>query len=221
MSDYVLRLVVDRLAPGARMAPLPAGINRAVYIAEGPAILGAEGSVACLAANSAWHGRTEATIRASAAGARLLRFELAAGSGDDGLASSEGVESRLCLATPLALDAAQPSLMRCDRVDFPPGGVAYTHTHQGPGIRCLHAGRIRIETAGSAHEYRPGEPWFETGHDPVYAATSETEPSHFIRVMILPRALQGQSSIRYVKPEDQQKPKRQSYQIFIDAPIVL
>ena len=28
-------------------------------------------------------------------------------------------------------------LVRCDRVDFPPGGIAYTHTHPGPGLRVL------------------------------------------------------------------------------------
>jgi len=34
--------------------------------------------------------------------------------------------------------------------------------------------------------------------------------------MVLPRALKGKSSICYVKPEDQQKPKPQQYQIFVD-----
>ncbi len=39
--------------------------------------------------------------------------------------------------------------------------------------------------------------------------------------MILPAALLGKSSIRYVLPEDQDKPKRQTYQLFIDEPIKL
>ena len=46
-------------------------------------------------------------------------------------------------------------LVRCDRVDFPPGGVAYLHTHPGPGIRVLLKGRIRIDSAGESHEYGP------------------------------------------------------------------
>ena len=37
------------------------------------------------------------------------------------------------------------SLLRCDRVDFPPGGVAHLHTHPGPGLRVLLQGRIRID----------------------------------------------------------------------------
>ena len=68
-------------------------------------------------------------------------------------------------------------VLRCDRVDFPPGGVAYRHTHPGPGLRVLLKGRIRIETQGESHEYGPFEWWYETGSDPVFAAASETEPT--------------------------------------------
>ena len=63
-------------------------------------------------------------------------------------------------------------LVRCDRVDFPPGGVAYLHTHPGPGIRVLLAGRIRIDSAGESHEYGPGEWWHESGPEPVFAAAA-------------------------------------------------
>ncbi len=38
-------------------------------------------------------------------------------------------------------------------------------------------------------------------------------------MLILPRALQGKSSIQYVNEEDKAKPKSQRYQIFADAPI--
>ena len=63
--------------------------------------------------------------------------------------------------------------IRCDRVDFPPGSVAHLHTHPGPGLRVLLAGRIRIDTQGESHEYGPFEWWYETGPDPVFAAASE------------------------------------------------
>ena len=106
--------------------------------------------------------------------------------------------------------------MRCDRVDFPPGGIAYTHTHRGPGIRCLLTGEIRVEVKGASHTVTPGEPWFEAGPDPVLAFASERVPTAFARVMILPRELKGKSSIRYVKAEDQDKPKTQRYQVFCD-----
>lgn len=106
--------------------------------------------------------------------------------------------------------------MRCDRVDFPLSGVAYTHTHQGPGIRCLLRGEFRVDTAGKQLLIRPGEAWFEVGPDPVYAEASASELTSFVRVMILPAALKGESSIRYVKPADQEKPRTQTYTVFLD-----
>jgi quercetin dioxygenase-like cupin family protein len=112
-------------------------------------------------------------------------------------------------------------LLRCDRVDFPPGGEAFLHTHQGPGIRVLLFGSIHIETQGGEHDYAPGEPWFETGPDPVYASTHAGEPSAFVRCMVLPRAIQGSPSIRYVRDEDRERPKSQRYTVFLDEPVVL
>ena len=112
-------------------------------------------------------------------------------------------------------------LLRCDRVDFPPGGIAYRHTHPGPGIRCLLSGSIRIETQGSSRDYRPFEAWFERGLDPVYAAASETEDSAFVRVMVLPTEWRGQRTIHYVDPADEAKPKLQRARVFFDESIFL
>jgi len=207
---YVLRLHADRLDAGAEIA-CAAGPVRAIYVEEGYLSVLAEGTAAALAPNSAWHGAAAVTLRAGAQGARVLRFELG-GSG----------EGRPLLSSPpLELDPAAPYLLRCDRVEFPPGGVAYRHTHQGPGLRCLVAGAIRIETAGTSHSYAPGEAWFESGSDPVFAAGSASAPTAFIRVMVLPRALVGKSSIRYVDPADADQPRVQRYQIYIDHPIAL
>ena len=110
----------------------------------------------------------------------------------------------------------EPSLLRCDRVDFPPGGVAYLHTHPGPGLRVLLAGRIRIDTQGSSHEYGPFEWWYETGPDPVFAAASETEPTAFVRVLVLPVEWEGKRTITYVDPADADKPKTQSARIYLE-----
>ena len=124
------------------------------------------------------------------------------------------------MARELELPAGE-YLLRCDRVDFPPGGEALLHTHQGPGIRVLLFGSIRIETQGATHEYAPGEPWFESGPDPVYAATHPEEQTAFVRCMVLPRALQGSPSIRYVRDEDRDRPKSQRYTVFLDEPVSL
>jgi quercetin dioxygenase-like cupin family protein len=111
------------------------------------------------------------------------------------------------------------SLLRCDRVDFPPGGIAYRHTHPGPGLRVLLRGRIRIETQGESHEYGPLEWWYETGPDPVYAAASETEETAFVRVLVLPAEWAGKRTISYVDPADEAKPKLQRARIYFEQPL--
>jgi quercetin dioxygenase-like cupin family protein len=107
-------------------------------------------------------------------------------------------------------------LIRCDRVDFPPGGVAYRHTHPGPGIRVLLRGRIRIDSGGESHEYGPLEWWYESGPDPVFAAASPDEETTFVRVMLVPRELEGRRTIRYVDPADEEKPKLQRARIYLE-----
>ena len=123
------------------------------------------------------------------------------------------------LSAEVDLDPSVEWLLRCDRIDFPPGGVAYRHTHPGPGIRRLLFGSIRIETAGAVHEYGPGGTWFESGPEPVYAAASETEPTAFVRVLLLPREWEGRRTIRYVDPADEEKPKLQRPTVYFDRPI--
>jgi hypothetical protein len=112
-------------------------------------------------------------------------------------------------------------LVRCDRVDFPPGGTAYRHTHPGPGIRCLLHGSLRIESGGETHEYAPFEPWFESGPEPVLAVASDTQDTAFVRVMLLPREWEGKRTIRYVDPADDEKPKLQRANVFFDVPLRL
>jgi hypothetical protein len=125
------------------------------------------------------------------------------------------------LAADVELDPSVLWLLRLDRVDFPPGGVAYRHTHPGPGIRCLLFGSIRIESGGETHEYGPFEPWFESGPEPVFAAASTTEPSAFVRAMLLPKEWHGRRTIRYVDPADEKKPKLQRATVFLEQPVRL
>jgi quercetin dioxygenase-like cupin family protein len=110
-------------------------------------------------------------------------------------------------------------LMRHDRIDFPPGGVAYRHTHPGPGIRYLLHGSIRIEAGGETHDYGPGEAWFETGPQPVLATASDTEETAFVRVLLLPPEWAGKRTIRYVDPADEDRPKLQRPTVYGEYPI--
>jgi hypothetical protein len=53
----------------------------------------------------------------------------------------------------------------------------------------------------------------------VFAQAAKNRSSRFIRVLILPRALIGKSSISYVNEADKAKPKTQQYKVYADAPI--
>ena len=109
--------------------------------------------------------------------------------------------------------------MRCDRVDFPPGAVAYRHVHPGPGIRRLLFGELTVTTAGVTATHRAGGAWFESGPEPVCAESSATEPSAFVRVMLLPAEWAGRRTIRYVDPADADRPARQRARVFLEEPL--
>ena len=134
--------------------------------------------------------------------------------------AGRGVVSREKLSARLDTMPKGAVLLRGDSVAFPPGGCAYLHRHQGPGIRCLLHGGIRIDTKGHSTSYGPGGAWFESGPDPVFAQAADT-PTRFIRVMILPMAYLARSSVEYLNEEDKAKPKSQSYKIFVDMPIAI
>jgi hypothetical protein len=207
----VLRLCVDILSDGAGLA-LP-GLPRMIFVVHGSVAIADH----TLNDGEAWHGDGAATLAAGKTGATCWRFELAAQAVSD--AATPGVSSRAKLAARLDTLPHGELLLRGDSVGFPPGGCAYLHRHQGPGIRCLIDGGIRIDTHGRSTSYGPGGAWYETGPDPVFAQAAADRPSRFLRVMILPRALLGKSSIQYVNEEDKGKPRVQQYKIFADMPI--
>ena len=69
------------------------------------------------------------------------------------------------------------------------------------------------------HDYLPGESgsaWFESGPSPVLAHASTTEPSAFVRVLVLPAEWEGKRTIKYVDPEAEKKPKLQTPTVFFD-----
>ena len=208
----ILRLVEDVFSDGAVMTL--AAEPRMIFVLHGVI------SVAGVSAvdGETWHGAGAARIVAGTGGAMCWRYELSQSPGDD-VAIANGVASRTRLAAPLENLPAGDLLLRGDSVAFPPGGVAYRHRHQGPGIRCLIEGGIRIDTHGRSASYGPGGAWFESGPEPVFAQAALDRPSRFIRVMILPQTLLGKSSIQYVDEADKAKPKTQSYKVFADMPI--
>jgi hypothetical protein len=170
-------------------------------------------------AGEAWQGEREVVVKPGTEGVTCWRWELARGDAGSTVAAAPGMITHDKLTAYLETMPKGDLLMRGDSVAFPPGGCAYRHVHQGPGIRCLIEGGIRIDTHGRSTSYGPGGAWYESGSEPVFAQAAEDKASRFIRVMILPRALIGKSSIQYVDEADKAKPKTQTYKSYADAPI--
>src|SRR5580693_1670150 len=214
MMHPELRLYEDVLPNGGEAA-LPA-LPRMIFVVHGSLAVADR----MLSDGEAWSGEGAVMLKAGSAGATVWRWELVTEDGGDGLATWKDVVTREKLSAELATVPEGALLLRGDSVAFPPGGCAYLHRHQGPGIRCLLEGGIRIDTRGHSASYGPGGAWFETGPDGVFAQAAD-RPTRFIRVMILPLAYLGKSSVEYLNEEDKAKPKAQQYKIFADMPLTV
>ena len=100
------------------------------------------------------------------------------------------------------LDPFASWVVRCDRIDFPLGGIARLHTHPGPGIRYLLQGELEVEVEGRTSFYGAGGAWFESGPDPVVARASSHIATSFVRALVLPAEWAGKRTIRYLDPPD-------------------
>ena len=217
MKGYTLQLLEDCMNASQEISLSLRPQYRVVYVVEGSITI-TSGDRACeFSENSAWFGTGECSLKSISGGTRVWRWELVKTCDVDGDAISEQFAmSRLVQVQDLDLDSQVKYLMRCDRVDFPLGGIAYTHTHPGPGIRCLLSGEIFLRVHDRESVIEPGTSWFERGPDPVLARASKTHLTSFVRTMFLPRALKGKSSIQYTNSDDEDKPKRQQYTRFVD-----
>jgi len=221
MSELILRLHEDHLPAGCPPVYLPAG-PRALYVRRGGLMVESPLDAQSLDPAQARVGQEQVALLNGEEDTVLWRWDLTDARQPAGaLPSAPATRSELKLEAPITLDARYEWLMRCDRVDFPKGGVALTHVHQGPGIRICDYGRISIETLGQRHDHPAGHAWFELGHAPVLAPTTEDEETRFIRCFLLPRQLKGRSSIRYVRPEDAAARKTQRYKVFAERYIDL
>ena len=207
-----LRLYEDVLADSAQVA-LPA-LPRMVFVVHGTVAIADR----AWRDDEAWSGESAVAFKAGREGATLWRWEFVSGDAGSGALSGHGMVSREKLSATLETVPKGPLLLRGDSVAFPPGGCAYLHRHQGPGIRCLLEGGIRIDSDGRSTSYGPGSPWYESGPDPVFAQAAD-RPTRFVRVMILPLAYLGKSSVEYLNEADKAKPRVQQYKIFADMPL--
>ena len=211
----VLRLYEDVLSSAENVEFRLAALPRFIFVVHGSATI--EGRE--LKEDQAWQGSGSTVVKPGANGVTIWRWELARGDQGSTVACAPGMITHEKLSAYLETMPKGDLLMRGDSVAFPPGGCAYRHCHQGPGIRCLIEGGIRIDTHGRSTSYGPGGAWYESGPDAVFPQAAEDRPSRFVRVMVLPRDLAGKSSIQYVNEDDKAKPKTQTYKIYANAPI--
>jgi quercetin dioxygenase-like cupin family protein len=204
---YSLRLIEDRLAANAA-APVSRA-SRVLYAVEGALL--ADGIPEPAPAVGPGAGRA----RAATTAARVYRVELVR-------QPPPPAGGRVLLEHPIDLAGGSGWLMRCDRVDFDPGGVAPPHRHQGGGIRCLLRGGLEVTVGeGTPRAVAPGEAWFESGREPVLAVAARDAETSFIRVSILPAAIAGRSSILYVDPAAAAGGRPRRYTVYVDEPIAL
>src|SRR5215216_975561 len=209
----VLRLYEDVLSSNG--AVMLSALPRMIFIVHGVATIVGR----AFSDGEAWYGEDAVALTAGREGVTCWRWELAPDRATGGAAVGTSIVSREKISASLETLPAGDLLLRGDSVAFPPGGCAYLHRHQGPGIRCLIEGGIRIDTHGRSTSYGPGGAWYETGPDAVFAQAAADRATRFIRLMLLPRDLLGKSSIKYVREEDVAKPKVQQYKGFVDIPV--
>jgi hypothetical protein len=209
-----LRLYEDVLSGNAEAA-LPA-LPRMIFAVHGSATMASR----TLHDNEAWNGEDAVMVKAGKNGATLWRWEFLLDDAGSGVMGAPGIVSREKFSARLETMPKGELILRGDSVAFPPRGCAYLHRHQGPGIRCLVEGGIRIDTHGRSTSYGPGCAWYETGPDGVFAQAAD-RPTRFVRVMILPLGYLGKSSVEYLNEEDKAKPKSQQYKIFADMPLTV
>ncbi len=210
-TTWQLALHSEELLPGSEMT-FDYGTS-VVFLHDGKVIARGEGEEdVAHQTTEAWVQRSPSDLIDGGAAASIDWWTLSS------CGLHPGKNGNLLLSREITI-ATSTCLLRCDQVDFPPGGVAYLHTHAGPGIRRLLRGALRVQTNGESHDYTAGDSWFEPGPVPVYAEAASDTGAAFLRVMVLPVAFKGRSSLTYVREEDRLKPKDQRYSIYLDEEI--
>jgi hypothetical protein len=218
-KNYRLRIYHDHLTEGAEA--VLTSERRIVYCVSGNAVLSSRSRKAAITNDEGHFSDDEVTVRGEGEGARLWRWELVALDTPPGEIKQTGIKSINAGDYEIPLDTSIKRIMRLDRVSFPLGGEALTHIHAAPGVRCMLAGNLLLDSVGHRYRAWPGDSWVEHGPDHVYAKASENELSSFVRVMIVPEEYRGRSTITYVRADDQDKPKSQTYKRYLEEPITL
>lgn len=221
---YILRLLQDVFPAGAEPAFLPRAV-RTLYVRAGGLTIETADANQFQPTGSAWVGQDEIALLVGTEGAEILRWELVSIDvpHDGRLRSAPRTTSHALSAFEIELDPDNSWLLRCDQVTFPPGTVAPVHMHQGPGLRWVVSGEIdAIGPGGVEKLHKPGDSFIENGIDePVSARMHREVETSFLRGLVLPRAVKGRGSTRFVNREDWDRPKGQTYHVHAERFIAL
>lgn len=218
-EPFRLRIYHDHVVEGAE-ATLAAE-RRVIYCVSGEADLSSGSRNAKLRDDDGFFSDQTVTLRGGPEGARLWRWELVRPDAAAGEIKVAGIKSTNAGDYTIELDTSVKYFMRLDRVSFPLGGEALTHTHAAAGVRCQLTGSLFIDSLGKRYRVWPGDSWVEHGPDHVYAKGSEIHLSSFVRVMVIPEEYRGRSTITYVRPEDKDRVKSQSYKRYLEETVTI
>jgi hypothetical protein len=216
-SKFQLRLYHDWIDDDGEVALSPR--QRAIYCVSGQAELNSPDNSAVVGEDAGCVSGGALAIKAGHEGAHLWRWELVAPRTASGLITESRYRSAEAGDYEIELDDQVNHLMRLDRVNFPLGGEALPHIHAAPGVRCLLTGSLRVETTGVNRRIWPGHSWVEHGPDVVYAVASQSKLTSFIRVTIVPEGYRGRPTISYVRGQDRDRVKAQSYKRYSEEPV--
>ena len=161
----------------------------------------------------------EAQIIGVADWSQLFRWECDLPNAEPTLLTGDGTLSLHRMSRVIGMLDMAPGtewLFRLDQITAPAGRVTDPHKHPGPGIRCMVEGTFNVnQDVESFRAINPGDPWWECGEQPVIAWGSKTMHARFLRGMVMPPEVMGQSDTIKNKAGAPNK-KRGQHRLLVD-----
>lgn len=192
-----------------------AATNRIVYCRHGAVTVNSVN----LHAGEAMAVEGEMRVSGSLDWSQLFRWECDLPNADATLLAGDGVLSLHRMSRVIGMLDMAPGtewLFRLDQITAPANRVTDPHKHPGPGIRCMVEGTFNVDQdVESFRAINPGDPWWECGEQPVIAWGSKTMHARFLRGMVLPTEVLGQTDTIKNKAGQPNK-KRGQHKLLVD-----
>ena len=208
----------DQTLRGARPAPLPP-THRMVLVRHGRVRVNDK----LLSVGEAVYANDATVIAGDAEWSMVWRWDIEkTGSAPYTLSGDEiySIQRLSREITTLDMPSGSQWLFRLDRIKMAAGRITDPHVHPGPGIRCLLEGTFSADQKSEAIPQRlPGDPWWEVGPDEVVARAAPTMRTRFMRGMILPAALAGAETAKWLDTKN--PPPSDNWTLFVDQVITV